>query len=183
MAYRNGTYIAFHAEGSINPTASDIKYYRMMMAWRARDGSAFPFYNSHDKVPAVRNTSQAETIKRSLRARLDNSKNLVLIIGERTRFDVDFVPYEIAYAVDRCAIPIIATYPRQGIIRAPNAFRNKWPEALKSRIDSSKANVIHIPFHRKTIENAIGQFSHNNPPVGGGLGTYSDQAYREFGLL
>lgn len=183
MAYRNGTYIAFHAEGSTDPTASDIKYYRMMMAWRAKDGSAFPFYNSHDKVPAVRDTSQAETIKRSLRARLDNSKNLVLIIGARTRFDTDFVPYEITYAVDRCAIPIIATYPGKGVIRRPNAFRGMWPEALRSRIDSGKANVIHIPFHRKTIENAIGQFSHNNPPVGGGFGIYSDQAYREFGLL
>lgn len=182
MAYRNGTYIAFHAEGNADPTASDIKYYRMMMAWRARDGSSFPFYNSHEKVPAVRDTSQAETIKRSLRLRLDNSKNMVLIIGERTRFDRDFVPYEIAYAVDTCKIPILATYPGQGIIRAPAAFRPLWPEALRTRIDNGTAHVIHIPFHRKTVENAIGQFSHNNYPLGGGLGFYSDDAYRSFGL-
>lgn len=183
MAYRNGTYIAFHAEGSSDPTASDIKYYRMMMAWRAKDGSAFPFYNSHDKVPAVRDTSQSETIKRSLRLRMDNSKNMVLIIGERTRFDTDFVPYEIADAVDRCGIPIIATYPGRGVIRTPSNLRNVWPTALQTRIDNGKANVIHIPFHRKTIENAIWQFNHNNPPVGGGLGYYGDEAYREFGLL
>lgn len=183
MAYRNGTYIAFHAEGNADPTASDIKYYRMMIAWRARDGSAFPFYNSHDKVPAVRDSSQAETIKRSLRLRLDSSKNMVLIIGQTTRFDNDYVPYEIAYAVDTCRIPIIATYPGQGVILTPNALRGLWPEALRARIDGYKANVIHIPFHRKTVEDAISQFSHNNLPVGGGLGHYSADAYRSFGLL
>lgn len=183
MAYRNGTYIAFHAQGSADPTGSDIRYYRMMMAWRARDGSAFPFYNSHEKVSSVRDTSSADTIKRSLRARLDNSKNMVLIIGDHTRFDTDFVPYEICYAVDRCAIPIIAVYPGQGIIRQPSALRVLWPEALRARIDNGSAHVIHIPFNRKTIEGAISQFSHNTPPLGQGLGYYSDQAYREFGML
>jgi len=182
MAYRNGTYIAFHAEGNTDPTASDIRYYRMMMAWRARDGSSFPFYNSHEKVASVRDTSQAETIKRSLRERLDNSKNMVLIVGPTTRFDNDFVPYEIAYACDTCKIPIIAAYPGQGIIRNPSAFSGLWPEALRTRINDGRASVIHIPFHRATIENAIGQFSHNNLPLGGGLGRYSDDAYRSFGL-
>lgn len=38
MAYRNGTYIAFHAEGKTDPTASDIKYYRMLKAWHEHDG-------------------------------------------------------------------------------------------------------------------------------------------------
>lgn len=183
MAYRNGTYIAFHAEGKIDPTASDIKYYRMMMAWRARDGSTFPFYNSHEKVAAVRSTSLPDTIKRSLRLRLDSSKNMVLIIGQRTKFDTDFVPYEIAYAVDTCRIPIIAAYPGQGVIRNPKALRALWPEALRQRIDNGKAHVIHVPFHKNTIVDAIGQFTHNKFPLGGGLGFYNDGAYRSFGLI
>lgn len=182
MAYRNGTYVAFHAESSSNPTASDIRFYRMMMAWRARDGSAFPFYNSHEKVSPVRDNSQDETIKRSLRERLDNSKNMINIIGDRTRFDDDFVPYEISYAVDRCSIPIIATYPGFEIIRDPSALRRFWPQALAERIDNGKASVIHVPFHRKTLEDAL-YFSHLNKPPGGGLAYYSDNAYRHFGLL
>lgn len=182
MAYRNGTYIAFHAEGSNDPTASDIKYYRMMLAWHANENSNFSFYNSHEKVPAVRDTSQDATIKRSLRERLDNSKNMVLIIGQRTRFDTDFVPYEIAYAVDRCGIPIIATYPGQGIIRNPNALSSLWPKALADRIANGSAGVIHLPFNQKTIEDAIGQFNHNKLPKGGGLGFYDDAAYRSFGF-
>ncbi len=155
----------------------------MMMAWRTRDGSAFPFYNSHEKVSAVRDTSQVDTVKRSLRERLDNSKNMVLIVGQRTRYDADFVLYEIAYAVDTCKIPILATYPGQGVIRTPNTLRSLWPDALRSRIDNNTASVIHIPFHQQTIEDAIGQFNYNNLPLGGGLGYYNDDAYRSFGLI
>ncbi len=72
MAYRNGTYIAFHAEGKTDPTASDIKYYRMIKAWHAHDAVEFKFINSHDKVEAVKDSSSKAIIMRSLRERLDN---------------------------------------------------------------------------------------------------------------
>ena len=49
MAYRNGTYIAFHAGGTDDPTASDMKYYRMLMAWHEHDKIDFRFINSHEK--------------------------------------------------------------------------------------------------------------------------------------
>lgn len=182
MAYRNGTYIAFHAEGLTGPTASDIRYYRMMMAWHANDKSNFTFYNSHEKVSAVRNTSQDATIKRSLRERLDNSKNMVLIVGQRTKFDTDFVPYEIGYAVDTCRIPIIAAYPDQGVIRDPKALSSLWPKALSDRIASGSASVIHVPFNRQVLNDAIGQFSHLKLPKKGGLSIYSYNAYRSFGF-
>ena len=184
MAYRNGTYIAFHAEGNPDPTASDIKYYRLLKAWHANDGVEFRFVNSHDKVAAVRDSSKAETIKRSLRARLDSSKNMVLIIGKTTRLDIDFVPYEISYAVDQCGIPIIAAYTTgYTVIRDPQALQSLWPEALRVRIADKSASVIHVPFNRNAIDDAITQFSHNKLPRGGGLGIYDDAAYRTFGLL
>lgn len=183
MAYRNGTYIAFHAEGNPDPTASDIKYYRTLKMWHANDGIEFKFVNSHDKASAVRDYSRAETIKRSLRVRLDNSKNMVLIIGQRTKFDTDFVPYEISYAIDRCRIPIIAAYTGQRMIQNPNNLRPLWPEALRIRIDNGTASVIHIPFNRNAIDDAISQFNYNKLPAGGGLGIYSSDAYRSFGII
>lgn len=182
MAYRNGTYIAFHAGGTSDPTASDIKYFNLLKAWHANDGVEFRFIDSHDKVSAVRDTSKAETIKRSLRARLDNSKNMLLILSERTKLDTDFVPYEIRYAVDTCGIPIIAAYPDYNVIRDPAKLAHYWPTDLLIRINLETASVIHIPFNRKVIDDAIDQFSHNSPPNGGGLGIYSDAAYRAFGL-
>ena len=181
MAYRNGTYIAFHAEGSTDPTASDIKYYRMLKAWHANDGVEFRFVNSHEKVAAVRDSSQAATIKRSLRARLDNSKNMILIIGKRTKYDTDFVPYEIAYAVDTCGIPIIATYVGYDGVTEPAALRKLWPPVLAARIDDGSADVVHIPFKRGLIDNAMTRFTVNSPPDGP-LVHYTVAGHRRYGI-
>jgi len=164
MSYRNGTYIAFHAEGKTDPTASDIKYYRMLKAWHDNDDIEFKFVNSHDKVSAVRDTSSRETIMRSLRERLNNSKNMILIIGKTTKNDTDFVPYEIAYAIDTCKIPIIAAYTDYASILNPRSHRHEWPTALATRIDNGSARIIHIPFKQRVIDAAIGQFTYATPP-------------------
>lgn len=108
---------------------------------------------------------------------------MVLIIGARTKYDTDFVPYEISYAVDKCEIPIIATYPGKGVIRNPNALSDLWPAALSSRILNGSAHVIHIPFNRRVIDSAIKQFGPNSLPRSGELGFYNDEAYKQFGML
>lgn len=182
MSYRNGTYIAFHAGGTANPTASDIRYYRMLKAWHEHDGIEFRFVNSHEKVSAVRDTSAKETLRRSLKTRLDNSKNMVLIIGEATRLDTDWVPYEIAYATDVCGIPIIAAYTQYDKIMNPSALGNLWPSALATRIATNRARVIHIPFKKNAINDAISRFTISNPPSSA-LDYYTFEAHRNFGIL
>ena len=72
MAYRNGTYIAFHADGTTDPTASDIRYYRILKARHENDNIELQFINSHEKVSAVRDSSTNATLKRSLVERLTN---------------------------------------------------------------------------------------------------------------
>lgn len=166
MAYRNGTYIAFHAEGNTNPTASDIRYYRMLKAWHEHDGVEFKFVNSHDKVDAVRDTSKRETVMRSLRARLDNSKNIILIIGKTTKYDTDYVPYEIKYAADTCNLPFILVYTRwQGILQ-PHIHKDEWPDELARRLTARTINAIHLPFKRGLIDDAISRFNINSQPEG-----------------
>jgi hypothetical protein len=182
VAYRNGTYIAFHAEGTTDPTASDIKYYRMLKAWHEHDDIEFKFVNSHEKVAGVHDTSTKATLQRSLMERLNNSKNMVLIIGPTTRFDTDWVPFEIGYAVDHCKIPIIATYTGGcDWILAPSHYRELWPPAFAGRIDNSTVQAIHIPFKQRVIDAAIGQFDHNNLPPGP-LNYYTAEAHRFFGI-
>lgn len=184
MAYRNGTYIAFHANGNNIPGGkSDIDYYNLMKAWAGHSGNDFVMVNSHEKAAAVRDTSSRETLRSSLLARLRNSKNMVLIIGDTTRFDTDWVPFEIAQAIGNYRIPIIATYPGvAGPIRNPGALSGLWPQALASRINDGTAHVIHIPFSQNALLDAISQFSHDKFPLGGGLGIYGDEAYRSFGI-
>ena len=59
MSYRNKTYVAFDAD-------NDIKYYRIMTAWKENDNIDFDFHNAHD-LNNLMNTSSEETIKRKLR--------------------------------------------------------------------------------------------------------------------
>lgn len=182
MAYRNGTYIAFHAGGTTDPIASDIKYYRMLKAWHEHDDVDFRFVNSHEKVAAVRDTSTKETLRRSLRERLNNSKNMILIIGSTTKLDTDWVPFEIEYAVDECEIPIIATYIGYETILNPPHLANLWPAALNRRIASNTARCIHIPFKKRMIDNAIKRFDYNNLPETA-LNYYTLEAHRSFGVV
>src|SRR6266478_8245904 len=100
MAYRNGTYVAFHADGTNKPGESDIDYYNLMKAWAAKTDDEFTMINSHDKASAVRDNSLRTTLRNSLLERLRNSKNMVLVIGVTTRLDTDWVPFEIEKAVD-----------------------------------------------------------------------------------
>ena len=184
MAYRNGTYIAFHANGTNFPIASDIKYYNIIKAWKEKENDSFAFVNSHDKTSAVRDTSSKETLARSLKERLNNSKNMLLLLGETTKSDIDWVPFEIAYAVDKCQIPIIVAYLGVEVaIRNPINFDKLWPTSLKERINNGQASCIHIPFKKNPIISAIDQFNHNNFPKGGGIGCYNDEAYKQWGIM
>ncbi|HVY92396.1 MAG TPA: TIR domain-containing protein [Bryobacteraceae bacterium] len=183
MAYRNGTYVAFHADGTNRPGQSDMDYYRLMCAWSANPDDDFTLINSHEKASAVRDTSLRETLRRSLKERFSNSRNMVLIIGETTRLDTDWVPYEITLAVDIYKIPIIAAYTiTQKPIRQPSYLSGYWPTALADRINNNTASVIHVPFNKAALQDAMSQFSHNKLPLGGGLGFYSNEAYKSFGI-
>jgi len=184
MAYRNGTYVAFHANGTNIPGGnSDIDYYNLLKAWTAKTDDDFTMNNSHDKVAAVRDSSKKATLAASLLERLRNSKNMVLIIGNTTLLDDDWVPFEIGNAVDTYGIPIIAVYTAYGTpIRKPAALKAYWPDALATRINDETANVIHIPFKKAALAAAISQFSHSTPPTGKGLGIYSDDAYKAFDI-
>jgi hypothetical protein len=182
MAYRNGTYVAFHANGTDIPTDSDIKYYNLMKAWTEKTDDDFTMVNSHDKASSVRDSSRKATLRASLQERLRNSKNMVLIIGETTRFDTDWVPFEIEQAIDNYEIPIIAAYTGYDFILEPNQLSALWPGALADRINDKTAHVIHIPFKKEPVKAAIGQFNHDALP-NGPLTYYIRDAYVRWGLI
>jgi MTH538 TIR-like domain (DUF1863) len=70
MSYRNKTYVAFASE--------DIKYYRLMEAWRDNQHIDFSFFDAHD-LYISRDTSKPETIRRNLSARMKNAKQFVFL--------------------------------------------------------------------------------------------------------
>ncbi|MDW2981270.1 MULTISPECIES: TIR domain-containing protein [Rhodanobacter] len=184
MTYRNGSYVAFHAGGTTDPTASDIKYYNTMKMWSANKNIEFTLINSHEKTAAVRDSSTKETLRRSLVARLNNSKHMVLVLTTTTKNDTDWVPFEIAHAVDVCQMPIIAVYPDFDSILAPADLANYWPPALASRITNGKARVIHIPFKLPAVLDAIAQFGVSNTAYPtNGYGFYNRETQVGWGLI
>jgi hypothetical protein len=184
MAYRNGTYVAFHAGGTTDPTASDIKYYNTMRMWSVNKNINFVLINSHEKTSAVRDSSTKETLRRSLVARLNNSKHMVLILTTATKNDTDWVPFEIAYAVDVCQMPIIAVYPDYNSILAPAELAGYWPPTLASRITNDTARVIHIPFKLPAVLDSIEQFGVSNMTYPkNGYGFYNRETQVSWGLI
>ena len=87
MPYRNKVFVSFDGD-------NDIHYYRLMRAWKQSDRTPFNFFDAHD-LNTARDTSTEATIKRRLAERLANSKVLVSLIGEQTRYLYKFVRWEL----------------------------------------------------------------------------------------
>ncbi len=183
MAYRNGTYVAFHADGTNQPGKSDIDYFNLLKAWSAKNDDDFTMIDSHAKTSAVRDTSKKATLRKRLLERLRNSRNMVLIIGQTTKNDIDWVPFEIAHAIDTYKIPIISAYTDYESILDPAGLRTLWPSVLAQRIDNQTAHVIHVPFKKAPLMDAIPRFDHNNYPNSGGLVYYTRETQQGWGLI
>lgn len=183
MAYRNGTYIAFHADGTNEVGKSDLKYYNLIKAWTAKTDDSFSFIDSHDKASSVRDSSKKETLRRSLIQRLSNSKNMVLIIGDTTKNDTDWVPFEIEQAIDKYQLPIIAAYTGYNHIMKPADLGHLWPKSLATRISSKAAKIIHIPFKQEALSTAIAQYSVHKENSLGPLSYYSKAVYLKWGYM
>ncbi len=98
MAYRNRVYVAFDGD-------NDIKYYNLFKAWNLNQNIDFEFNDAHELTQA-HDWAQTESIKRSLKQRLDNSKLFILLIGKSTKRLTRFVEYEVETAM-RQNLPII----------------------------------------------------------------------------
>ncbi len=166
MAYRNKTYVCFDGD-------SDIRYYRLMQAWAANDKFAFNFYNAHD-LNTARDDSQEASIKRQLSERFANSKDFVVLIGDKTKFLRKFVQWEMEVAL-RLGLPIVGVNL--------NGSRQKddlCPPAIRDSL------AVFVPFGAKIIEYAMTHWpsSHEAYRKEGKTGSYiyTAETYRTLGL-
>lgn len=96
--YRNKVYVCFDAD-------EDMWAYDLMKTWRDGDNLGFDFYDAHD-LNNIMEWSSEETIKRRLRERLNNTKMMLIIIGEKTKNLHKYVRWEIEVAI-KLEIPLI----------------------------------------------------------------------------
>lgn len=166
MAYRNKTYICFDGD-------TDMSYYRMMTAWHANQKFSFEFQNAHD-LNTARDSSQEESIKRQLRERFANSKELIVLIGERTKLLTKFVRWEMEVAL-KLGLPIIGVN-----LNGSKRRDERCPSAIQNEL------ALFVPFGAKIIEYAMDNWptSHAARKVKGETGAfyYNDKVYESLGL-
>lgn len=136
MAYRNKTYVCFDGD-------NDIHYYRLMKAWKQNDGVSFNFFDAHD-LNTARDTSLTQSIRNQLRERLKNSKILVVLIGEQTRYLYRFVRWEMEQAL-YLGLPIIGVnlngLRQQDSTRCPPVIRDEL--------------VVYVSFNAAILQHAL----------------------------
>lgn len=166
MAYRNKTYICFDGD-------NDMDYYLLMKAWSENGKIDFDLYNAHD-LNTARDTSQEESIKKQLRERFANSKLLVVLIGEKTKYLTKFVKWEMEVAL-KLGLPIVGVN-----LNKARSRDELCPPTIKNEL------AIFVPFGVKIIKYAMDNWpaSHAKHVSNGVTGSrhYLQSVYDDLGL-
>lgn len=144
MSYKNKTYIVFNAD--YPQDEGDIGHYRLMTAWKENKNIDFNFHNAHDLNNLTARASE-EQIKRKLRERMINTKQVIVLVGDHTKNMYKFVRWEIEVAIEK-DLPIIAVN-----LDKSNGETNKTPPILKNN-----CYFVSVPFEIKKIKYALDHF-------------------------
>lgn len=149
------------SESSLGANATkDFCYYNLLKAWKGSD-STFPFNNAHETTYNVRDNSDWElTLKPRLRARLRNSKNIILFLSSNTA-NSKALREEIEYGINELKLPIIVIYPefstKEDLLtndkkNLNSKVTNLWSKLPVLRDNKYKVPVLHIPMNKELIK-------------------------------
>jgi hypothetical protein len=166
MGYRNKTYVIFDGD-------EDIWAYGFMLGWKSRDHIDFDFHNAHE-LNTITDRAGEDTIKRKLRERFLNAKQVVVIVGKKTKNLHRFVRWEIDVALD-LGLPIIVANLNE---------KRRMDDELCPPILKGK-DAVHVAFKMKILRHAMDHFVDSYPTIHAGHADnwyYTDDVYRELGL-
>jgi len=153
---------------------NDIHYYRLLQAWDKNKNLPFEFNDAHG-LNFARDSSQESSIKRQLQERLHNSKILIVLIGEKTKYLYKFVRWEIEYGLIY-KLPIIAV----NLNGSKDFDRILCPPILKEELS------IHISFNLPIIKFALENWPTESKNLRNnnftGPHVYNRSLYKELGL-
>lgn len=167
MPYRNKVYVCFDGD-------NDIRYYRLMLAWKQNDNTDFNFFDAHD-LNTARDTSLETTIKRRLKERLRNAKTFVVLIGQSTRYLYKFVRWEMEQALG-LDLPII------GVNLNGTRFQDieRCPPLIREELS------IHVSYNARILQHALETWpaKHHSLRLQGMSGPYyfKSGVYEDLGL-
>lgn len=169
MSYRNKTYVAFASE--------DIKCYRLMEAWRDNDHIDFDFHDAHDLATAL-DTSQPETIRRRLRERLNNTKQVVLLGSAACRTKAgrasSFIHYEVETVI-KLDLPVVVA----NLDGDRTVDRNFIPQAFLNQAYYTVSVSFQPTIIRYALDNYTEEYAGSNKT---GQHQYPASIYAKLGL-
>jgi hypothetical protein len=164
MSYRNKTYVIFDGD-------NDMWAYAYMKGWNTSEHIDFDFVDAHE-VNEIRNGTQEENVKRKLRERLANTKQAIVLVGEKTKNLFRYVRWEIEVCLEK-GIPIVAV----NLNGKRSIDRDLCPPILDDK------GALHVAFKAKIIKKALDEWAPSSTEKKSGTNYYyNDDAYRALGL-
>jgi antiphage defense system Thoeris ThsB-like protein len=147
VSYRNKTYVAFASE--------DIRSYWLMTAWHKNENIDFDFFDAHELNTAL-DTSQPDTIRRRLRERLANTKQVVVLGSSTCKSKASdsrsFLYYEIE-VVARLNLPVVVANIEQSTDRSINR------SVIPSRFLDADYYTVSVSFQPRIIKYALDNYA------------------------
>src|SRR2546422_1049107 len=161
------TYVIFDGD-------KDRYAYAFMRGWTVNDRVEFDFRDAHD-IGSMTGRAQDEAyVKSELRKRMKASSQVVVLVGESTKYLRKFVGWEIDLALE-LGLPIIVV----------NLNDQRSMDSDRCPIPLRTGYVVHIAYKRAIIKYALENFSaefsgRDRSPTG--PRHYSDDVYRNVGI-
>lgn len=147
--------------------------YAFMKGWNASQHMDFNFFDAHDLRPLTTRASE-ETVKRSLRERMANAKQAIVLVGEHTRHLYRFVRWEIELAMKK-DLPIVVV----NLNNRRSHDDQRCPPILRDHC------AMHVAFKMRIIQRALDGFVpwYSSPRrESSGPRFYPDEDYAALGL-
>ena len=145
-------------------SSTDIRYYRLMQAWKEHEHIDFNFTDC--QLDSEVNSEDETYIKRKCRERINMAGKYVLLIGEDTRSKHKYVRWEAEVAVEK-ACTIIGV----NLDGSRNMAEKTCPPIIRD------IGAIFVPFSPKIIGFALENYKMND----GGAYHYKDDIYQRVG--
>ena len=152
---------------------NDLRYYRLMQAWKQNDNIGFYFCDAHD-INNIYDKSEA-SIKAGLEERFRHTKVFVLLVGDHTKYLYKYVRWEIEQAIKR-DLPCIVV----NINGKRSCDYDLCPALMRDHL------AIHISFNARILQFALENWpdSYEKHKREGKTGPfyYNDVVYKRLGL-
>ena len=145
-------------------SSTDIRYFRMMLAWKANTNIDFNF-SSCQLQSAI--NSQIETyIKQLVRQRITMASKYALLIGQDTRYKYKYVRWEAEVAIEKgCTIIGV------NLDGSRKMVQHTCPPIIRD------IGTMFVPFSPKIVAHAIANYKMHKD----GNWEYKDSVYKQLG--